>query len=186
MKLSTRARYGLHCMLAVARLSGDDGPASLELVHQRTGISKRYLEQLAIALKHSGLLSSISGRGGGYFLAREASAIRLGEIVEATIGPINIVDCVCDPHQCAKADHCEARLIYMLINRSITAVLNEYSLADLGDADRLAQIVATLEAQGGGAPGVDHTDPEDLCGCSIERVLPGSKESRRDGEQPAR
>ncbi len=170
MKLSTRARYGLQCMIAVSRLAAEARPVSLEEVARHTGLSKRYLEQLVIPLRHAHLLRSSSGRAGGYFLARAESQIRLGEIVEAMIGPINIVDCVCEPEHCFKADRCETRLIYLLINRSITSVLNEHSLADLSDRERLSEIVETLRGEIDGHPGVNLIASDDLCGCSVGRT----------------
>lgn len=166
MKLSTRARYGLHCMIAISRLAGRKGPVSLEEVAQRTGLSKRYLEQLAAALRHAGLLRSRPGRSGGYLLARPPETIHLAQIVEALIGPINIVDCVCEPGNCFKADHCESRLVYLLINCSITAVLSEYSLADLSNQERLSEMVETLKLQPGGDPGSVPHPSKDLYGCA--------------------
>lgn len=162
MKLSTRARYGLHGMVTISGLSKKGRPVSLEQVANQTGLSKRYLEQLAIALKKHGLIKGISGRGGGYLLGREPTEIRLCEIVEATIGPINVVECVRQPEQCQKAARCENRLIYMLINRSITDVLNRYTLADLSDNGRLAEIVADLAtdyAPGGFGETLELGDP---------------------------
>lgn len=158
MKLSTRARYGLSCMIAVARLSEDERPVSLEQVSGTTGVSRRYLEQLAMPLKSHGLLRSVSGRRGGYLLARPAQRIRLREIVEAAIGPISVVDCVEDPRLCDKADSCENRLIYLLINQRICEVLDEYSLADLADYERLARLCSELTGQPAAAGGQPSTE----------------------------
>jgi Rrf2 family protein len=132
MKLSTRARYALHSMITITRLSGEAGePVSLGEVAKRTHISRRYLDQLAAALRNATLLRSVSGRGGGYTLARRPEDISIGQIVEASIGPVNIVDCVRQPLTCLKSDQCECRWLYSLINNRITAALDEYSLADL-------------------------------------------------------
>lgn len=133
MKLSTRARYALQLMVAIARSSDGRQPVSLDKVARSTRISKRYLEQLAAALKKKSLLESAAGRSGGYLLARSAEEIRVGHIIEAGIGPINIVDCVMKPEICMSAEVCECRPIYQLLNRRIKNVLNDYSLADLAD-----------------------------------------------------
>ena len=133
MKLSTRARYGLRCMIAVSKMGREDQPVPIARVAQSTHISKRYLEQLAITLKNASLLRSVSGRGGGYHLARPAEEIKIGEIVESAIGAINIVDCVLCPEQCEKADYCNCRGLYAKINRRITDMFYEYTLAELSD-----------------------------------------------------
>ena len=80
MKLSTRARYALRSMAAIAQRGDKDKPISLQKISKRTQISRRYLEQLAMALKGASLLRSISGRRGGYMLSRPAKDIKVGEI----------------------------------------------------------------------------------------------------------
>ena len=147
MKLSTRARYGLRCMIAISKMGRDDEPVPIDRVAKSTRISKRYLEQLAITLKNASLLRSVSGRGGGYCLARPAAEIRLGEIVETAIGDINIVECVLCPEKCDKSDYCSCRGLYAMINHRITDMLYEYTLADLSDDNWLERIAGVETAQ---------------------------------------
>jgi Rrf2 family protein len=146
MKLSTRARYAVRCMIEFARRADGGHPTSLEKIANATQISRRYLEQLVIVLKGAALLRSVSGRKGGYCLAKAADQIRIGEIFEAAIGPINVVDCVRIPGTCLRAEWCECRLVYLLINERIREVLNEYSLADLSDTNSLRHMCRKLGA----------------------------------------
>jgi Rrf2 family protein len=131
MKLKTRARYALRSMVEIARATSVNQPVSLERVAHRTGISRRYLEQLTRCLREAELVVSVRGRSGGYLLSRSAEGIRVGQIVEAVIGPINIVDCVMQPEQCLIADVCECREIYKAINERVLQAMNDYSLAQL-------------------------------------------------------
>ena len=131
---------------------GTDDAVSLGNVSRRTQISRRYLDQLALALRRADLLRGVSGRGGGYQLTRPAGEIELGEIVEAAIGPINIVDCVLHPDSCLKADVCECRWVYALINKRIGEVLGGISLLDLVDQSALKNICQELQAEGHGCP----------------------------------
>jgi Rrf2 family protein len=131
MKLSTRGRYALRMMLDIARNGADGKPVSLAAVSARTDISRGYLEQLALALRNARLLKGVSGRYGGYRLTRPANEITLSRVIEAAIGPINVVDCVDSPEECLRSDMCECRTVYQLINRRITEVLDDYTLADL-------------------------------------------------------
>lgn len=141
MKLKSRARYALRAMTVVARETRDGIPVNLAEVADRTALSKRYLEQVAISLKNAGLLKGISGKKGGHLLTRPAKDIRLSEIIEAAIGPINIVDCVLNPDICMLVDGCECRSLYQLINQRILESLNAYTLDDLAEhrVDRLAK-----------------------------------------------
>jgi len=133
MKLTTRARYALRAMIKIAQDSEQDRPLKLSDVAERTSVSRRYLEQLVIPLKNASLIRGLSGKEGGYTLARSAEDIKVGEIIQASIGPINIVDCVNDPDSCMKVEWCECRPLYVLLNRKITDALNEFSLADLAE-----------------------------------------------------
>jgi Rrf2 family protein len=120
-------------MLDVARNGGEETPVSLATVSERTGISRGYLEQLALGLRNARLVRGVAGRYGGYRLAEPASQITVGQIVEAAIGPICLVDCLEDPMTCPRAEFCECRIVYALINERIAEVLREYTLADLLD-----------------------------------------------------
>jgi Rrf2 family cysteine metabolism transcriptional repressor len=138
--LTTRARYALRMMLDVARNGGEDRPVSLASVAERTDISRGYLEQLALALRNARLLRGVAGRYGGYRLAESAKHITVGEVIEAVIGPICVVDCVDDPMSCPRAELCECRTVYSIINERIAEVLREYTLADLLDPGWAADV----------------------------------------------
>ncbi len=139
MKISTRGRYALRMMLDVARHGGEDTPVSLASVSERTGISHGYLEQVALALKSAVLVRGVAGRHGGYKLARPAREISIRQIIEATIGPICVVDCIDEPEACLRAEFCECRLVYALINQRIGEVLDEFSLGDLANPHWLSE-----------------------------------------------
>lgn len=133
MRLSTRGRYALRLMLDVARNGGERRPVSLAQVSDRTGISRGYLEQLAMALRNARLVKGVAGRNGGYRLAAPTDQINVGRIIEAAIGPICVVDCVEEPEACLRAEFCECRLVYAVINQRVAEVLNQFTLANLLD-----------------------------------------------------
>ncbi len=144
MKFSTRARYALRMMVEVARQSDGYAKVSLKRVARETNLSRRYLEQLAIGLKNASLIRGTTGKGGGYLLARSADQITVREIVEAAIGPINIVECVRQPESCLRVDCCECRPIYRQINQRIIEALKDISLADLVNGYRPQDFCAGL------------------------------------------
>ncbi|MCG6948843.1 MAG: Rrf2 family transcriptional regulator [Acidobacteria bacterium] len=133
MKISTRGRYALRMMLDLARRGGADTPISLASVAERTGISHGYLEQVALSLRNAGLVRGVAGRHGGYKLSSSPEDISIRQIIEATIGPICVVDCIEEPESCPRAESCECRVVYAMINLRVGEVLEEYNLADLID-----------------------------------------------------
>ncbi len=133
MRLSTRARYALRLMLDIARNGGEEQPVSLAAVAGRTNLSRGYLEQLAMTLRNARLIRGVAGRAGGYRLAMPPAEITVGQVIEAAIGPICVVDCVDDPEGCPRSEYCECRVVYSLINARVAEVLHSFSLSDLLD-----------------------------------------------------
>ena len=150
MKLSTRARYAIRMMLDISQAGWEDHPVRLSEVAERTGISRRYLDQVVMPLKSASLILGVKGRRGGYQLARPADEIKLGDIVEATIGPVTLVDCVGSPETCDRSGNCACHSIYRLLSAGMRVALNDYTLADLANPAKLKDIrgaVQKLEAQ---------------------------------------
>ncbi len=119
--------------MAMVRQARDGATVSLGRIAAVTNMSRRYLEQLAIALKNASLIVGVSGRGGGYRLTRPASQIKIGKIIEAVIGPINIVECVAQPKECRLSTECESRWLFELVNLRIIKTFNEFTLAQLAE-----------------------------------------------------
>ena len=79
MKISTKGRYGLRAVIDLAaNCQGENAPvrASVKEIARRQGLSENYLEQLIFPLKKAGILQSVRGAQGGYFLAKPADKIR--------------------------------------------------------------------------------------------------------------
>lgn len=152
MRLSTRARYTLRMMVTIARRTKEGKAISLNDVSEATRISRRYLEQLAIVLKNASLIRGRTGKRGGYLLTRSPEKIRIGQIIEAAIGPINIVDCVRQPEMCLESDLCECRPVYQTINERIINALDDLTLNDLVDRPQRQNLSWDLAIDGSGCP----------------------------------
>ena len=83
MKISSKGRYALACMVSMACSSQDENITVPEL-SSRLDISKLYLEQVFSLLRRSGLVLSVKGAQGGYHLARPANEITTYEILAVT------------------------------------------------------------------------------------------------------
>lgn len=103
VRVSTRGDYASRALLSLA-LQGVDTPVSVRDIATRTGLPQPYLEQILLALKGAGLVRSKRGVGGGYVLARDPSAVSLGDIVSAVDGPITLGD-FGEPHTGGACDH---------------------------------------------------------------------------------
>ena len=105
--ISTRGRYAVRVMLDLAE--NDAGSCiPLKDIAARQGISKKYLEIIVKDLVQAGLVIGLSGKGGGYRLARKPEEISAGEILEQTEGPLAPVACLApDAASCPRAGACE-------------------------------------------------------------------------------
>ena len=130
MKLSTRARYGVRLMLALAVNYGK-GPVFLKDIARGEEISEKYLSLIMIPLRTAGLVNSTRGAYGGYSLAREPSLITLKEIFDVLEGESCLVDCVREPSLCNRVSTCVSRDIWCLLGGKISEVMGSINLLDL-------------------------------------------------------
>jgi Rrf2 family protein len=81
MRISTKGRHGVAVMICLA-----ENPVHQTAVDiaKRLGISKIYLEQVLSLLKNAGLVQSVKGSQGGYFLDAAADTITILDILRAT------------------------------------------------------------------------------------------------------
>jgi len=127
-------------MVELARELKNEKIVHLGRIARITGLSENYLAQLAISLKNDGLLIGVAGKKGGYMLSRAAEEIKISEIIKALTGPVSLTDCVNNPEICLNSSSCEARMIWVILSGRMLEFLDEYSLAELVNKERAAQI----------------------------------------------
>ena len=112
------------------------GPQPLKAVAE-IGVSEDYLEQLLGNLRRAGLVHTVRGTQGGYQLAKEPEAITVGDIIDATEGPLNISECISDEGCCSLSGQCRTRRVWEYLSNSINNVLQSITLRDMLEQDRL-------------------------------------------------
>lgn len=143
LKLSTKARYALRFMIELSRHEGE-GLVHLAKIAEAQNLSQKYLEQLAMALRHSGLVHAERGSAGGYELARAPAEITALQIVQAVEGPIELINCVARPSTCGRAPECSAHELWRRLSEAVTQVLAETTLEDLRSNRKSAARPASL------------------------------------------
>jgi Rrf2 family protein len=138
MRLSKRGEYGLRAMITLAEpVKKSNSPAMLQIkeISEREQISPKFLEQILLTLKNAGLLHSKMGVGGGYYLARPAGEITLGQIFRILDGPVAPIKCVSqmayEPCGCPDEQTCGLRLAMSDVRNAIADILDNTSLADI-------------------------------------------------------
>ena len=137
MHLSKRGEYGLRAMIFLARATSEDKRVTIGDIAESENIPAKFLEQILLALKNSGLLQSKMGAGGGYYLANPPEEITLGQIKRVLDGPIAPIRCVSqmayEPCGCPDEEHCGLRLAMKDVRDAISIILDNTSLADVLD-----------------------------------------------------
>jgi len=136
VRLPTKARYGMRAMLDLAVNYGGNEPVLMRDIASRQDLPEKYLEQVLIPLRNTGLVRSVRGARGGYMLARDPSEITLLEIVEACIGDVTMVDCTEDPGYCSRVDNCATSVVWKELTEAIRGSLESKTLADLVDIQK--------------------------------------------------
>ena len=137
MKLSTRAKYGLKALIDLGLYSEKEA-VSLQSIAGRQNISVSYLEQLMALLKKAGLVKSVRGAAGGYFLGRPAEEISVGDILRVLEGGLEAATCpgTEGDRGCQGSDLCVAKLVWKRINDSITDAVDTLMLSELIEESR--------------------------------------------------
>src|SRR5437588_12411994 len=130
MRLSHLADYAVVLMTAAARRPPGARLSATELSAD-TGVPLPTTQKLMGQLAGCGLLSSVRGAGGGFALARPASAISLADVVEAVEGPIAMSACSDGKFDCALDAHCRVKQHMGVVGNAVRGALGAVSLQHL-------------------------------------------------------
>lgn len=115
LSLSKREDYAILFVTSLAQQYGKK-PVPLSAISRLSDISLPFLRQIALDLRHAGLLKAVEGKNGGYQLAKEPNKISLGDVIEA-VDKKELISC-CDPrgnHVCSC--HGEEEYLWRKLNR---------------------------------------------------------------------
>jgi Rrf2 family protein len=141
MRITTWAEYGLICALHLARRAGE-GPITGRDVAARERLPGDYVEQILLRMRRAGIVSSTRGARGGYALAREASAISVRDVIQAselTTFDLHCVSHPVDADRCADSENCSIRPVWLLLQQRIDEVLEGVRLSDLMAAEAVVR-----------------------------------------------
>ncbi len=109
-----------------------DRPSAVPEMARAYGVSYNHLKKAAAELCRLGYLETVRGRTGGFRLAKDPNAIRIGAVIRQTEGDIVLVECF-DPstNTCPLVATCQLRVALEEALAAFFAVLDGYTLADL-------------------------------------------------------
>ncbi|MDT0575441.1 SUF system Fe-S cluster assembly regulator [Croceicoccus sp. F390] len=134
MRISSMADYAIVAMRSIAlRPAGERMNAAG--IAAEAGLPAPTVQKLVSMLAQAGLLLSARGAGGGFCLARPATAITLADIIEAIEGPIAMTGCATEHGDCNRQENCGVRPHWPQANQAVRGALEQITLAQLAQEE---------------------------------------------------
>jgi len=128
-KLSKKTEYGILALQHMATM--DDGRiTTVKEIAEAYNIPNPLLAKICQQLAKSEIIKSVQGSRGGYALGRDAREISLAAVMEAIEGPIHIVDCNFEHHNCDRDPDCTLKTGLGTIEIQMANFLNNITLQD--------------------------------------------------------
>lgn len=127
MDVSVKGEYALRAVLDLA-CHQSPKPVKIAEIAGRQNIPQKFLELILSQLKQGGFLTSRRGADGGYFLAKPAREIRVGDVLRHIDGPLA-------PAQKARASEgpvdCPLSELWCEVEKALCGVLDTTTFEDL-------------------------------------------------------
>jgi Rrf2 family protein len=135
MRVTTWTEYSLIISLHLARRNGTGtGPMAARELADSERLPADYVEQILLRLRRAGLVESVRGAKGGYFLAKAPAAISVRDVMTASEHQTFEVNCDTHPvdaARCSPDSTCSIRPVWHALQQRVDELLASISLADL-------------------------------------------------------
>ena len=136
LMLSSKTRYAIVALAKLAKEYGK-GPVFMTDIAESTLIPKPYLSTILQELKTMGIISSRSGKQGGYYLIRKPEEVTLEEIINYFEGPVGVISCMAHKEkpceQCMHGDFCMIQNVYKEVMNNTMAIFRRTTIDKIGN-----------------------------------------------------
>ncbi|HLL59640.1 MAG TPA: Rrf2 family transcriptional regulator [Allosphingosinicella sp.] len=132
--LSQRTRYTIRALLHLADRYGD-GPVQLTEIAAAQNIPSKFLTVMLSSMRRAGIVETMRGREGGYWLAKPPGEISYGEIVRLTRGSLGLLPCASrlayqQCTNCITEEKCRLHRVMLMVRDETARILDGLTLAD--------------------------------------------------------
>jgi len=132
--LSKKSQYAFKSLTYLAGKYAH-GPVLISEIAKKKRIPLKFLETILLELKKAGILDSKKGKGGGYFLKKDPSRIKVAQVIRLVNGPIAMLPCVSlyFYERCKNCDekHCGLHDMMIEVRDASLNILENRTLKDL-------------------------------------------------------
>jgi Rrf2 family protein len=133
MRVTTWTEYSLIISLHLARRGGQQPVAARDIAESER-LPGDYVEQILLRLRRAGLVQSVRGARGGYFLARDPALISVHDIMAACDHQVFEINCETHPvddERCGPGGRCSIRPVWQALRQRVDGLLKSVTLTDL-------------------------------------------------------
>jgi len=149
--LSQKAQYAVRAVLELAKRHGS-GAVKASVIAEAQYLPVRFLEGILGELRQAGVVESIRGKEGGYFLRVSPGELSVGEIIRLTQGRLCVVDChlsgaaaEATGRDCALREGCVLLPMWKRAEKAMMSVYDGTSFQELVDEERAVRAVEVLD-----------------------------------------
>jgi Rrf2 family protein len=133
--LSKKTQYALHALSYLAKKKGE-GPVLISEISEQKNISRKFLENILLELKKSGILGSKKGKGGGYYLLQDPKQVPLSKVIRMFNGPLAMLPCVSHNYYeqcetCNNEGNCRLNGVMAEVRDETLRILENKTLIDI-------------------------------------------------------
>ena len=144
MRTTAKVDYAVRAAIELARVHPVDGsrptPITRQQIADAQDIPSKFLEHILADLRRGGLVASVRGTDGGYWLRRSPSEVSMADIIRAAEGPLADVrgqrpEMLDYPDELAVLQRA-----WIAVRANLRAVLERVTIADLRDGQLAAEV----------------------------------------------
>ena len=148
MRITTWTEYSLIISIHLARRGASgSGPVAAREIAEQERLPGDYVEQILLRLRRAGLVESVRGARGGYYLAKEPQLITIRDIMTASEHQTFEMNCEAHPvdaERCAPNSACSIRPVWHALQQRVDDLLASISVADLMKHETQVQELVTI------------------------------------------
>ena len=138
--LSKKTKYAFHALSFLGKRE-DKNPVLISDVAKKTGVPQKFLESILLDLRKAGILNSKMGKGGGYYLLKDAHDVLLSDVIRMFNGPIALLPCASINYyepcpECSNEVACGLNRMMIEVRDETLKILENKSLQDIIDAEK--------------------------------------------------
>lgn len=135
MRITTWTEYSLIITLHLAKRGATGGgPVAAREMAEQERLPGDYVEQILLRLRRAGLVQSVRGAKGGYYLAKDPREVSMKDIMNASEHQTFEMNCETHPvddERCLSGNACSIRPVWQALQLRVDELLGSVSLADL-------------------------------------------------------